>query len=394
MRNKFKLISILIIFSMFLTGCWDKIEIDRRIFVSTIAIDPGKDIDRWKDLKNVNKEDPFQERQIKKLKVTYGFPDISMLGPNIGGAAEEKNIMTEGYSMTDCLSEAISKSSRSVHLGQSKLLILSDSILSYPDIMKEVMDYFKRNPSINRSMNIVIVEGSAEEYENFKPKMERNFQNYVSGLMENSNKTASILPTTLNEFLKLLGDNGSAIVPYMKIDKNKNELILYGIGLIKDYKFIGNLNSVETSDIEILRGKVKSGKKVIYKDGHPIDYSIEGVERKLKIKKIDKNKLEMDIDIKIEGAINGFTVEKDLLSADKIREIEGDFNKSLGVECEKVINMLQYKYNIEPFGIREHIKKYHPYKWREIEKNWEEIYKGANIKVNFDTKIRRIGITR
>ena len=41
--------------------------------------------------------------------------------------------------------------------------------------------------------------------------------------MESSKRNASILPVTLNEFLILLGDNGNAIIPTIKIDKEKRD---------------------------------------------------------------------------------------------------------------------------------------------------------------------------
>ncbi len=47
---------------LLLSGCWDKVEIDRRNFISTIAIDPGEDIAKEKELKKLNSVEPFAER--------------------------------------------------------------------------------------------------------------------------------------------------------------------------------------------------------------------------------------------------------------------------------------------------------------------------------------------
>ena len=72
---KFKKILPIILSCMLLSGCWDKVEIDRRNFISTIAVDTGEDIVKEKVLKNIKPDDPFPERQIKKINVTYGFPE-------------------------------------------------------------------------------------------------------------------------------------------------------------------------------------------------------------------------------------------------------------------------------------------------------------------------------
>lgn len=44
---------------LLLCGCWDRVEIDRRIFISTIAIDAGEDIENKEKLKGINENDPF-----------------------------------------------------------------------------------------------------------------------------------------------------------------------------------------------------------------------------------------------------------------------------------------------------------------------------------------------
>lgn len=394
MKRKFRFTCFLLAISFILTGCWDKTEIDRRAFISTISIDPGEEIGKSQELKGIKEDEIFQERQIKKINVTYSFPDISSLGPNVSGTSAEKTIKTQSYSMEGSISEATSKSSRSIHLGHSKMLVLSDAMFSYPEVVKEIIDYFRRNPTINRSMNVVVAEGNAEDYEKFKPSMEQNFQSYINGLMENSDKNSTIIPMTLNELLKLLEENGNAIIPYIKMNKKENEVSVYGIALIKNYELIGTLNSVETSDVKILRGKVKGGTKVIYKEGHPINYSIEYIERKLRVTELNEKKLKMDIDINLEGSAKSFTVDKKLLSSQNLEEYEKNFDKTLSMECNKILKVIQEKYNIEPFAIKEYLEKYHPYKWRKVGDNWEEIYKNAEFNVNIKTKIRRIGITQ
>ena len=49
------------------------------------------------------------------------------------------------------------------------------------------------------------------------------------------------------------------------------------------------------------------------------------------------------------------------------------------------------EFEIDPFGVREHIEKFKPSLWNEIEKDWAEKYKNASVKVNVKTEIRRIG---
>ena len=390
---KLKTIFILVICSLFLCGCWDKVEIDRKIFISTIAIDVGKEIGQEKELKKIKPSDPFSEEAIKKINVTYGYPNLSGASPTNSSGLKDGIIEVEAYSMGDSVKKAASKSSRSLHFGHSQLLVLSSDILEYPDTVKEIIDFLQRQPILNRNMYVVVSEGKAEDYLKFKTTMEKSLESYISGLTENVGKTSSILPVTLNEFLILLSENGNAIAPRLTIDKEKKELQLSGVALIKNYALIGYLSNTETSNLELLRGKLKGGTKAIYKEGHPIDLNIDGVERKVKLRR-EKGKLVYDINLLLEGKIENYYVDKKIFSEDTLREIEKDFDKAINKECEKIAKITQKKYVIDPIGLREYTEKYHKDIYEEVKNKWDEEYKNAIINVNVTTKIRRIGVVK
>lgn len=387
---KFKRILPIILSCMLLSGCWDKVEIDRRNFISTIAIDPGEDITKEKETKKIKPDEPFAEKQIKKINVTYGFPDMSMLGPGKSGTAGDKYINTDAYSMEDAYSEAIAKSSRDIYMGHTKLLILSSNLLKYKDTVKEIVDYLQRNPNLNRMMQVVVSDGVAQGYVEFKPMTENSTQYYISGLMDNSKRNSRIMSTTLNEFLILLSENGSALLPRISIDKDKKELMLAGAAIVKDYELKGYFTPLELMDIQLLNGKFKAGKKVAYVGGHPVDYLIDGYTRKMKVVE-EGNKLVINVNINLEGQIGEYYVGKKLLEKDELQSLQNSFNNSISKECEKVMEIAIRKFEIDPFGAREYIQKFKPDLWNKIEKNWNEEYKKISVKVIVKTEIRRIG---
>jgi Ger(x)C family germination protein len=382
---------------MLLTGCWDKIEIDQKIFVSTIGIDAGKDIDKEKEqLKNIKPDEPFQERiETKKLGITYGFPDISEMGPGKSGTAKDKFVQIDASSIEDADVKASAKSSRSIHFGHTKLLIISSAILERPDTFKEIVDYLSRNPNLNKMMNVVVAEGKADDFIKYVPNTEKNIETFISGLMESSKKNATILPVTVNEMLILLDENGNALVPKLSMekDKGKNEVVLSGLAVIKDYALKGFLTPVEVSDVQLLRGKLKGGKKVIYLNKHPLDYSIDSVEREIKLSG-DKNKLQFNINIELEGQIKGHYIDEQISSKDKLSEIEKDLGISITQECNIIAKMLQREFAVDPIGLREYVEKYRPSIWNQVKNNWEEVYKNSNIVTNVEVKARRIGISK
>jgi spore germination protein len=391
---KFKKFVPIILSCLLFSGCWDKVEIDRHNFISSIAVDPGEDIAKEEELKNINPEDPFSEGQIKKINVTYGFPDMSMIGgAGKSGSAEEKYINTEAYSMEDAASEAMAKSSRDIYMGHTKLLILSSNLLGYKDVVKEIVDYLQRNPNINRMMDVVVSDGKAEDYIKFKPMTENSTQYYISGLMANSKTNSRVMSINLNEFLILLSESGNVLLPTISLDKEKNELILAGAAIIKDYELKGYFTALELLDIQLLSGNFKAGKKVIYKNGHPVDYVIDGYKRKMRVEE-DGDKLTISIDLNIEGQLGGYYVGKKTLQMEELQELQNNFNKSIGEECEKIMQIAKEEFQIDPFGVREHIEKFNPSLWNKIEKEWDEKYENASVNVNVNSKMRRIGAAK
>lgn len=384
----------LILICILLTGCWDKIEIDRKIFISTIAIDPGVEADNKSDLKSINPNDPFQQRvQQKKLKITYAYPEATELGPGKSGTAKNNFITADASSMQDAVTQAAGKSSRSIEFGETRLVMLSSAILEKPELFKEILDYFARTPNLNKMMQIMVTEGKAEDFIKLNPPMEKNIEAYLSGLVEETKRNATILPVTLNEFLVLINQNGNAILPKISMEREKNEINLSGIGLIKNYSLKGYLTPVEVSDLELMRGKLRGGTRTVYVQGHPINFNIEDIERKIKLTS-SKNKLQFNINIRMEGSLQEFYAEKEVFSKNKLNEIQKYFDKSTSTECEIIAKMLQQHFVVDPIGLREYVEKFEPKVWNTVKDRWEESYKTATINVNVDTKIRRIGITK
>lgn len=392
MRRINKILSLLLI-SILLSGCWDKIEIDRRSLISIISIDLGEQYGKQKELGNLNPNDPFTGMDLRKLRVTFGAPDISQLGPDKGGTAKNMYITVDGYSMQDAVDKAALKSSRDIRFSHTKLLVLSKELTASPEILKEVVDYLQREPSLNRNMYAIVADGTAEEYIKHKTTMEKNIESYISGIVENTTKTSSMLPVTLNEFLVLLSENGNAMLPRMTIEKDKNEMRVAGVGIIKDYKYKGGLSPIETSNLEMLRGKLKGGRKVIYRNSHPIDIVIDGVERKLSVNN-EEGRLTFDISLDIEGELKDYYVGTEIFSKDVLKELQKNLNNVVKQECEQVIKLTQRELEVDPIGLREYVEKYHPLIWRQIKDKWATVYSSATINVHVNSNIRRIGVVK
>ncbi|MFA6940513.1 MAG: Ger(x)C family spore germination protein [Clostridiaceae bacterium] len=385
-----KIILVLLIIPFILTACWDKVEIDRKIFISTIGIDAGEDIEKAKEMKKLKGNEPFQVNSIKKYNITYAFPNISKLGPQNTQGAELQYINTDAYSMESGIVNSLSKTSRTSYFGHTKLLLLSNEILKDKENFQEIIDYLERQHIMNRMMYVIVCTGKAQDYIKFVPGMEQNVEAYITGLMENSKQNATILPVTLNELIILLRQNGNAILPNINIDKVKNEIYLTGVDFIKDYELVGSMNPIEVTDLELMRGEQQAGFKTVYMNGFPVDLQIYGTKRKIKVQEKD-NKIIVDIKLGIEGEVKDFYIGGKAIDDALIKKAEEDFNKSLSAEFENVIKISQSEFNVDAFKIRDHIEKFNPKIYEKVKNNWDEAFTNMTVNVSVKTSIRRIG---
>ena len=389
-----KKLSIFIIFVMIspmLFGCYDKVEIDKRAFVSTIGLDTFEFIDKKEELKNINPDAPFAMKQLEKMKVTLGFPNISETGEKESGNAPNNTMVAEAASFEDAIIKIGNKSSRTVTFGTGKLMVISEDFFRYPDTLKEVLDNIRRSPNINRVMYVIICEGKAEDVLKFIPPMENNVENYLLGLMENTGVNSYIKPVRLNDMLSLMSKECDIAIPKVSIKKESNEVVLKGASIVKDFSIAGSLSDIESSDIELLRGNLKGGKKIIYLAGHPIDFYITEVTRKLKVKE-DSGKLNFEVLLQLDGELQGYIPDKKALDNRDIEEIQNHFDNSLAKEGRMVLEGVQSEYGADLLELKEYIKGYHPFIWNNVKDNWSDIFKNSKIKVYVKTNIRRIGV--
>ncbi|SFB24216.1 Ger(x)C family spore germination protein [Clostridium frigidicarnis] len=395
MRNKksFILIIISLISSLFFTGCWDKVEIDRRVFVSTIGVDIAKDIDKGKKVKDKKPEEIIPNEELKKIKVGYSFPDLSEFSTQKGIISGDQSLEVNTYSMDGAITQASMKSGRYIYLDHTRLLILSRDLLGYEETVKEVMDYIQRQPKINRKMYMIMSDGPPNEFVKGKIPIDKHIQVYINGVLDNAEKSAAAIPVTLNEFLIMASSRNIGMLPIMSLNGDTNEVVLSGTAVLKNNKLKGRLNEVETTSLELLRGQAKGIKSVLYYNGHPIDYEINGILKRTKVSYDEK--LHVNLELEIEGKANsGYLGEERTLSGDKVTAIEELFDKKIGSECEQLCQLMRGNLNVDLLEISNHIEKFNPSIWNEIKDNWDEAFKESDIKVSVKSHIRQLGVIK
>ena len=355
------------------TGCWDKIEIEKRGFVRVIGIDKEKE-----------KED--------LIKVTYVFPKSEAFSPG-GGKGDEKAfvVMSSTAKSIGKANDYIdSKINRSVYFGHMRMAVLGEELLKDEKSFKRVLDYIAREPSFSREIKFLSCDGEASSIGEIKPEVEKILAEYIKGIVENWESNGMIVKVDFNQFMdSIITNKGMAILPKISIEDGKANVL--GASLIKDYKLVGSISADDTLYLNTLLGKRIGGNETIDIDNETVSFQSNKISRKIRLKNKDLDKLEIEIYTKIEGSISGYEIGGGELGGREILNIENAFNINGEERCKAVIKKLQKDYEVDVIGIGDYIKKFHPSVWEEVKDRWNEVYPNIRITPVMDYKVRRAG---
>lgn len=378
-----------------LSGCWDKVEIDERGFVGVIMVDmapPGYEEKVAESLKDV----PGVEGQVgRMIKVTYAFPlTVALAGE--GGSGGKEPAFTKISSVATTMDKVNryvdSRISRRLFFGFTQVIIFGEEFLQNPDKVKEVIDYFRRNPEFGRSMRVLAAEGEAADVAEIKPEGEKLLSRYTRGVLENQSSSGRITDMTFNEFIVMMSDTGAGIMP--RVTVKKDEIKVAGLALIKEYKKVGELTEFDTPYFNALNGRSKSGSMSINVDDITVNYVIRNSSRKMELVNSDPDELEVSVIVKTEGVVPSGEADREIFDSSFLKEVETQLNKVENESFAYVVKKLQKEYGIDALMIGEFLRKYHPSLWSKLEGRWNEIYPNMKITPVADNRIRRIGTVK
>lgn len=381
--KRYKKILIYILASLVLVGCWDMVEIDRRLFVGIVGIDVSSDPNKYTFHFSI----PIA-REIMGGEGGGG-------GGGVGGESVSQ-ITTEAYSLIDAARNLALRINRDIYFEHMRVVVFSEDVARRG--FENVLNDFARQPEFNRRSRIAICEGKAEKVMQVKPWVEKLKAEYMESLYAARAKSGKFIEMDLGDFFRnLYSQNGNTLVS--KICPDSTEVNIGGAGVIKDFKFIGWLNEEETQGVNFFLGKVRGGEIVAEDIGGTgtVTFTILGEKAQLSLKKAEPIP-EFDFKAYVTGDIastsHAVTYDHDKLGTKYIEELEKVISEEIKAQILKGIKRLQEDYRVDLLKLNEHLKKYRPDLWKIYEEDWEDIFPQVSIEVDVKTSIKNVGILR
>lgn len=373
---------------LLLSGCWDKVEIDERAFVTAIGYDKYEGRDKESEEKIENET---QEQPLNRFVRTVTYPNVSV----IAGKGEGDPFFvysTVCASWADGRQQVALRDNKNYYAYHLKAIIFGEELARDEGLFRELFDTFERSVFLNRKLYFFVTPDKAQDVLMTDTGKNMDVGLFIEELMDKEIKPTRMSKSDLDTIVIDLMESNAALAP--RIIKSKDELKVSGAAVLKDNKMIGMLGELETRDVLVLKGETKKADYTIKVDDNFIVISQTNIKSKMKAYEGKDEKINVHFTIKVEGDITQhyFDTPVEPFDAKYIEKVNKKASEVLSKELEDVFKKIQKDFGADVFKVGEYLRKFQPDTWEKIKDNWEEIYPKANVKVEFEMNIRRVGI--
>ncbi|AIQ72886.1 MULTISPECIES: Ger(x)C family spore germination protein [Paenibacillus] len=398
-----KRISLLLLLSLvfvFLTGCWDQLEIEDRALVLGLSIDsvPANsktEDDQTTHLKSANINLP-------KIRVTaqIAVPGRVPLGPSSGGEGSGGNqnpvwvVQVYGYSLDDALNNLQQQISDPRYLIHLRVIIISEDFARKN--LSDLNDYLRRNPEVRRRTWLLVSEGEASKFMNINPPLQRVPTLYILSTMEKAVRSGKFPANYIGVFWSAESKWGeSGYLPYVSLHQ-KDNMLIKGLAYFSGGVMVGSTTPIEIGAYMSMKGLDPGGYSVMFnsEDFGPLTLKVNDRFTRSKVK-IKDGKPHITINIYLEAALDehlGNNIRID--SSQDLKKLEANFQKGVLTIFDHLIKQTQQAHS-DIFGMGEYVRAYAPSYWKanvRDKHDWEQQYSDLSIELNVKTNIERVGL--
>lgn len=378
-----KLMPFILIISLFLSGCWDRKELNEIGLSIGVAIDPAE---RDNILLTVETVVP------SNIKTT------GQTGGGGGGGAKGKPYTTfsaVGETIFHAVRRILDYTSRKIFYGYNQIIIINEDI-AREYRLNQVLDFFFRDPELRERNWVLVTPDKAADILNTVHPLEMLPAKAIADeIKANTFKSKTISNDLLHVHQMIQSKGGDVAVPVVRKDK-KNQPFITGSAVFKDEKFAGYLTEIESRGVLWVLGKVRSGIVVFpwVKDDPKNKISIEIIKVSSKIIPYFRDgKPGINVKIQQIGNIGETGVQLDLEKPGTMEKIADLEEKAIKQEVEAALKAAK-KYHADVFGFGNHVHIHFPKEWKAMEDRWrDEIFPELPVNIEVKCKINQVGLS-
>ncbi|WP_187442167.1 Ger(x)C family spore germination protein [Sutcliffiella horikoshii] len=375
----------LVIFIPLLTGCWSSRDIEKLDLLIGVGVDTAQE-------ENITSSYYGTD---SLLTVTYQMAKIKSNQGQDKKQAEKPytNVEQTGASIIETARDVIQLRKNTVNGQHQRLVIISREVAENRSI-REILDFFIREPEARMSMLVMITDGLAKDILGYMetddiPSM------HIYDITENFDKSNKLLERkSLAKINALMEAQASFILQnVVQID---GELKLSGAAVIKGstLKLIGFLKEEELKGINWITAQTKGAIVKVTEEGSdkPIIYEQEILKSKV-IPTLKDGKISFEVKVKSEGLIIEVATYTDDFTKEKSRrKLEEQIAEKVKEEIQTSLERIQKDLQVDVIGFHDYVRIKYPKFWKEHQSDWDSIFSQAPIDYEVQVTITDFGL--
>ena len=226
------------------------------------------------------------------------------------------------------------------------------------------------------------------------PRIEDYPSLYLGNLPKNAKRTSRMLHLTdLGVVSESLHTKTDFLLP--RVEATKDELKDAGAAIFKGEKMLGWLGEVDTIFTKFVRDAVEGG-VIIIKDTKNPDglITLEITKASTTVRpKVENDTIKMKIDVKVSfNLVEKFEVHFSNALNDKyLKSLESAAERYIEGQIKDTIKYVQKEFGADIFHFNVQMKRYEPHLWKQVEDDWEDIFRNLEVDIEVKSKIKQIG---
>ncbi|MED5019413.1 Ger(x)C family spore germination protein [Paenibacillus chibensis] len=307
-----------------------------------------------------------------------------------GSEVKQELISTEADSSKEAKIKLSRQTSRSIVNGQIRNTMYSIDVAR--EGIRKLIENLVRDPSISPRVKITIVNGSVKELLESKLPDHPNTSQYVDHLLQKNWKNQNIPQVNVYQFARdYLDDGVDPVAPVVR--KKGDSVVVDGLGLFRDDKYVGKLSPDYNMLFAMTRGKYRQGEIYIKLDQEKLDGSVMlgtvSSDKKFNVRRKRNGGFIVELFLQVKGDIMEYSGKVPLDNPTDIRVIENGISAYISGKIEKMVNIMQEKRS-DNIGLGKQVRNSLSYaEWKRL--NWEKVYPEVTFRCVVHTNIKSTG---
>jgi spore germination protein KC len=384
MNNRLLLLSAICLSFLYITGCWDRRELNDRALWAATGFDAADD----------------QRMKVSgQIIVATHIQPTGTGGGGSGGSGDDKGYFVTAYTglnLGEALQQIQADLSREAFFGQRRVIFIGEEFAKRGYL--KYMDASIRGANVGLRTDLIVVKDrTAEDALKIPSTLEKI---PAIAALKKHQEVGGRSDKAFLDFLQAANSQGiRPTLPVVEISKGQgdsNSKLLRFAGLAafdSNLKLIGYLDVTEDLDFLWIYGALK--KRTLFisvKDGNA-SLTLKDFRRKIAASVGADNRVRIHVTLGANALLLENNTQLNMKNSKDVKHLQRLFEKQTEKQILRTIRKLQKDFGVDIFGFGEAIHRSQPRTWNALKNDWDGHFSDADISVEVNLNIKQVGLS-